>query len=81
MGKFQYEWWTIEVKLSTGKITLGIKAKNRDNAIKQINKEIKDGEKAKENNLNIFDKKWKPQILEVYWETLKLDRTGYQRLY
>ena len=58
MGGFQYEWWNVDAKEPTGTYTLEVKAKNRENAIKQF-KKMTDG---------IID-----------WETLRMDRKGYQR--
>ena len=58
MGKYHYEWWNVEAKEPTGTYTLEVKARNKDNAIKQF-KAMTDG--------------------EIYWETLRLDRTGHQR--
>ena len=58
MEKFQYEWWNVKSKEPTGTYTLEVKAKNRENAIKQF-KKMAEG--------------------EIDWNTLELDRKGYQR--
>ena len=60
-GGFQYEWWNVEIRFTSGfKCICEVKAKNRENAIKQFKRD--------------FD-----NVQEIYWETLKLDRTGHQR--
>lgn len=64
MASFNYEWWTISIKCWTGTYTYEFKAKNKENVIRQIKREAKDD----------------PSIVEIYWDTLKLDRVGYQRL-
>lgn len=61
MSAFHYEWWHVKAKCLTGTYTLEVKAKNRENAIKQFS--------------NNFD-----DVIEFYWDTLILDRIGYQRL-
>jgi hypothetical protein len=58
-SSFQYEWWTVKMKLPTGVYTCECKAKNKKNAIKRFKK---------------FD-----NVIEIYWDTLTLDRKGYQR--
>ena len=45
---------------------------NKENIIRQIKKEVKE--------INSGKRGYQPQIIEVYWETLRLDRIGYQRL-
>ena len=60
MGSFNYEWWNVEARELTGRYTLEVKAKNKENAIKQFKKDF-------------------PDVIEFYWETLTLDRKGYQR--
>lgn len=78
MAEFNYEWWLVDVKEATGACTLEIKAKSKDHAIRQIDKLVKATNSEK--NLS---KPWyqrKTPILEVYWDTLTLDRVGYQRL-
>lgn len=79
MAQFHYEWWTVEIHESTGWITLEIKAKNKEGAIRQIERLV-----AKSNSPENLAKPWYKQITpisEVRWESLHLDRTGYQRLY
>ena len=65
MGSFQYEWWHVQSKEPTGIYTLECKAKNKENAVKQFKNWYKD------DPFGI--------IGEIQWDTLKLDRTGYQR--
>ena len=42
MGAFQYEWWNVKAKCLTGTFMLEVKAKNRENAIKQFRKDFDD---------------------------------------
>lgn len=65
MGAFEYEWYTVQIRFRVGVITCEYKAKSKENAIRQIKKEVQKDD----------------LIVEVLWETLKLDRKGYQRLY
>ena len=64
MANFNYEWWTVSVKCLTGTYPYEFKAKNKQNVIRQIKKLEKED----------FS------IVEIFWDTLKLDRVGYQRL-
>lgn len=74
MSKFQYEWWNVKVKEATGEITWEVKAKNKENAIKQFKKW------AKEHDEKV--QRVRPEFhTEIFWETLTLDRKGYQRLW
>jgi hypothetical protein len=72
MKKFNFEWWTVKIRFTNGTVTCEYKAKNKENAIRQIKKDVKDTNSGK--------KGFCPHIIEVYWETLELDRIGYQRL-
>lgn len=72
MGKFQYEWWTVDIKEATGRIRLEVKAKNRENAIKQIKKYADEHTKRVQSVRPNFE-------AEVFWDTLALDHKGYQR--
>lgn len=70
----QYEWWTVCVKEATGKIKWVVKARNKENAIKQIKKW------AKEHTDEV--RRIRPDFeTEVFWDTLEMDRKGYQRLF
>ena len=60
MGSFQYEWWNVDAIECGIHVILEVKAKNKENAIKQFQRMAKG---------------------EILWETLKLDRKGYQRLF
>lgn len=74
MGKFEYEWWHVDIKVATGKYTYEFKAKSKDGAVKQIKKY------EKEHNDEV--RRVRPDFkTEVFWDTLHLDRKGYQRLY
>lgn len=77
MTSFEYEWYMIDVQLLTGRCTYEIKAKSKENAIRQINNLV-----VKSNSESNLAKNWIDQIqpiTKVYWETLTLDRKGYQR--
>lgn len=78
MAKFNYEWWTVEVRFDCGTIVCEYKGKNKENVIRQIKKDFKDTNSQE--NLNAPWWKRRNQMVEVYWETLELDRIGYQRL-
>lgn len=78
MGKsFNYEWWTVEVKEPAGKIRMEFKGKSKESVVRQIKKYVK----YTNSDENLFKDVWHRQarILEVYWDTLTLDRVGYQR--
>lgn len=72
MANFHYEWWTVSIKSTTGVETWEFKGKNKENVIRQIKKEVE--------AVNGGKRGFVPQIVEVYWNTLKLDRIGFQRL-
>jgi hypothetical protein len=74
LSTFQFEWWTVEVRECTGRITWEVKAKNKENAIKQIQKMAKDHNKEIQRMRPDFE-------TEIFWNTLTLDRKGYQRLF
>lgn len=78
MSTFNYEWWTVVIKQSVGTSTFEFKAKSKESAIKQIQKYVVESRSSK----NISRPVWQrtPMVEEVYWETLQLDRVGYQRL-
>lgn len=69
MGSFQYEWWNVDAILGKTKIIFEVKAKNKENAIKQFEKMNADCKKN-------FGQNW-----QILWETMRLDRKGYQRLF
>lgn len=74
MSKFEYEWWTVEAIEAIGKIRWKVKAKNKDNAIKQFKKMAETQDKE----VQIHRPDFKTEIL---WNTLLLDHKGYQRLF
>ena len=79
MSEFNYEFYTIEVLEATGRCTWEIKAKNAENAAKQIRKAVERTNKtAHDKSLPWLERG--VEVLEVYWDTMKLDRIGYQRL-
>ena len=78
MASFNYEWWTVSIKDQSGTNTWEFKGKSKEHIVRRIEKEIADTNSEK----NLAKDCWhrKPAIIEVYWDTLKLDRIGYQRL-
>lgn len=78
MKTFNYEWWTVTIRFDCGTMDCEYKGKNKENIIRRIKKDF-EYTNSKE-NLNAPWYKRKSQILEIYWETLRLDRIGYQRL-
>ena len=77
MSKFHYEWWTVNIKYPTGTRCREYKGKNKDGVIKQIKKEIKYTNSPENLNKPILFQD--ARIVSVDWDTLKLDRIGYQR--
>ena len=78
MPKFHYEWWTIQVKESTGIIAWEVKCRDREHAVKEIKR------RAEYQNQCFHDPSlpwWErgSEVLEIFWGTLALDRTGHQR--
>ena len=74
--KFQYEWWTVDLLLSTGRCTTEFKGRDREHVIRQINNYVKRTNSA-ENISDPWHKKGNP-VKAVYWETLSFDRRGFQ---
>lgn len=79
MASFNYEWYTVDVLEATGRCTWEVKAKNAENAAKQIRKEAEIKTKAAHDETLPW---WKRggEVIEIYWDTMKLDRIGYQRM-
>lgn len=63
MANFQYEWWTVDIRYRAGTFSTEFKGKNRDSVIRQIKKEEASDD----------------LVVEVLWDTLHMDRKGYQR--
>ncbi len=78
MKAFNYEWWTVSIRFTTGTVTCEFKGKNKENVIRQIKRSFKASNSPE--NLNAHWWEYQNQMIEVYWDTLKLDRIGYQRL-
>ena len=77
MTTFQFEWWTVKIKYSTGIYTVEYKGKNKESVLRQIEKDRK--QSNSEENLQ---KPWlerMDQILDVDYDSLTLNRKGYQR--
>lgn len=77
MSSFNYEWWTVKIQDEAGTLTWEFKGRSKENVIKQIQKEVKDSNSEANAMRDVFHRKAK--IIKVFWETLKLDRIGYQR--
>lgn len=77
MSNFHYEWWTVRAKELTGWITYECKGKNKESVIKQIKRAY--AESNSKENLEKPILFQKPRIVEVDWDSLTLDRIGYQR--
>lgn len=77
MGEFKFEWWTIDIRDECGRMGWEFKGKDRDHVIKQIEKEIKSTNSKRNASSDVFHRR--PKILEVYWDTLQLNRIGYTR--
>ena len=72
MVQFQYEWWTVTAREATGTIVWEVKARSKEGAIRQIKQMAREHDK--------FVQKSRPDFhTEIFWDTLTLDRTGYQR--
>lgn len=76
---FQFQWWDVDIQYSSGKLTTEFKAKSRDHAIKQIQKMVKEYNSEENQKRPVWFRR--PRVIEVYWDTLCLDRVGYQRLF
>lgn len=76
-GTFQYEFWTVEILYDVGRMLVQYKAKDKEHAIRQIKKEIKDTNSEK--NLSAPWYKRRNRVVDVAWETLTLDHVGYIR--
>lgn len=63
MTSFHYEWYTVQALFYTGTYTLEVKAKNKDGAVRQFKKMLKDD----------------PLMIKIDWYSFKLDRIGHQR--
>ena len=78
-GSFQYEWWTVDILLGVGQVTAEFKARSKEHVIKQIKREVEKTNSPENLAKPWYDRTWRQPIKEVYWETLTLDRVGYQR--
>lgn len=78
MAQFHFEWWTVDLLLDTGRTTAEYKGRSKEHVIRQIKSEVKKSNSAE--NLSAPWFKRMNQIKEVYWDTLQIDRIGYQRL-
>ena len=79
MTNYHYEWWTVDVVETSGRYTWEIKGKTKDSVIRQIKAQVKkQNRKADDETLHVLFRPGK--VLEVLWDTLELDRVGYQRI-
>ena len=79
-GSFQYEWWTVDIIYTTGKDCTEFKGKSKDHVIRQINNWVeKKNKKHNDPSLPWWERG--DGVIEILWETLTLDRVGYQRLF
>jgi len=77
MSSFMYEFWTVVIEFETGSMMCEYCGKNRENVVRQIEKEVK--QTNSEKNLSLPWIERKQRIVGVRWDTLTLDRTGYRR--
>lgn len=79
MNKTHYTWYTIDVIEQTGLVRWEVKALNEDHAIRQIKDRVREQNLRAENTyLPVLIRGGR--VLEVLWDTLQVDRIGYQRL-
>ena len=78
MAGFEYEWWTVDITTEGGRCGCEFKGKNKENVIRQIEKEI-EFTNSERNLSKGFMRE--PRIITVHWDTLELDRKGYARRY
>ena len=79
MTNYHYEWWTVDVVETSGRCTWEIKGKTKENVIRQITTQVRrQNRKADDETLHVLFRPGK--VLEVLWDTLELDRVGYQRI-
>ena len=79
MASFHYEWWTVEITDQAGTLVWEFKGKSKESVIRQINKEVQDTNSEENQQRDMLHRR--ARILNVNWDSLKLDRTGYQRLF
>ena len=76
-GSFQYEWWTVKMSVQGhGLMTAEYKAKSREHAVKQIKKDVEFTNSEKNLTADVWHRQ--NRITDVLWDTLTLDRVGYQ---
>lgn len=79
MSKFNYEWWTVRILDTSGWNTWEFKGKSKENVVRQINKEVAYTNSKENANRPFWERK--ARIIKVDWDSLTLDRIGYQRLF
>ena len=67
----------LKINPELGTLNYEFKGKFKESVIKQIKKMVEYTNGEENAKLDIWHRQ--PKILEVYWETLTLDRKGYQR--
>lgn len=79
MAQFQYEWWTVEITDESGTNVWEFQGKSKESVIRQIEKEVRDSNSEENGKKSFWNRK--PRILNVNWDSMKLDRKGYRRQY
>ena len=78
MANFNYEWWTVDIIFENGTYTCEFKGRNKSTVIKQIQKMVEENNSEKNQMRDVWHRQ--PKVIAVNWESLKLDRIGYQRM-
>lgn len=77
MAQFNYEWWNVKIRFINGTYTYEVKAKSKEHAIRQIQRDFDFSNSEKNLSKPCWERK--AQMVEVFWDTMALDRVGYQR--
>lgn len=74
-----YTWYTVKVIEQTGTVTWEVKAIDEDHAKRSIKDRVREQNLRAENTyLPIAFRGGR--VIEVLWDTFRVDRIGYQRL-
>lgn len=76
---WQYEWWVVNVTTEVGAFAIEFKGKSKAHIIKQINKAVADSNSEENAKRDVWHRQ--PKIICVDWDSLRMVRKGYQRLY
>ena len=77
MSQYHYEWWDVVITDESGTMTWEFKAKDKEHVIARIKEAIRDTNSDVNQARDFWHRR--PRILNVQWDTLTLDRVGYQR--